>query len=74
MRVEVDNGKARMQGKIREHRERHVPYMLIVGDKDMEAGAVSVRLRTDEDLGAMPRADFVAMAARLIESHSLELK
>ncbi|MBL8165600.1 MAG: threonine--tRNA ligase, partial [Anaerolineae bacterium] len=74
MRVEVDKGKARMQGKIREHRERHVPYMLIVGDKDMEAGSVSVRLRTDEDLGAVPRADFVAMAERLIESHSLKLK
>lgn len=73
-RVEVDKGKARMQAKIREHRERHIPYMLIVGDKDMEAQTVSVRLRTDEDLGAMPRADFSALMGRVLDSHSLELK
>ncbi|MBZ0279381.1 MAG: threonine--tRNA ligase [Anaerolineae bacterium] len=73
-RVEIDKGKSRMQAKIREHRERHIPYMLIVGDKDMEAGTVSVRLRTDEDLGAMPRADFAALMGRILESHSLELQ
>jgi threonyl-tRNA synthetase len=74
MRVEVDAGKARMGGKIREHRERHIPYLLIVGDKDQQAGTVSVRLRTDEDLGAMPLADFIKHAQRVIDSQSLELK
>lgn len=74
MRVEIDKGKSRMGGKIREARERHIPFMLIVGDKDIEANAVSVRLRTDEDLGAIPLADFIAKAQGLIESHSLELK
>lgn len=74
IRVEIDTGKNRMGGKIREAREKHIPFMLIVGDKDIEAGAVSVRLRTDEDLGAMPLADFIAKAEGLIESHSLELK
>lgn len=74
MRVEVDAGKARMGGKIREHRERHIPYLLIVGDKDQQAGTVSVRLRTDEDLGAMPLADFISLAQRVIDSQSLELK
>lgn len=74
MRVEVDKGKSRMGGKIRENRERHVPYMLIVGDKDMEAKSVSVRLRTDEDLGAMPLEDFITRAKALIDNHSLELK
>jgi threonyl-tRNA synthetase len=74
IRVEIDTGKNRMGGKIRDARERHIPFMLIVGDKDIEAGAVSVRLRTDEDLGAMPLADFIAKATDLIESHSLELK
>ncbi len=39
----------------------------------MEAGTVSVRLRTDEDLGAMPTADFVDMATQIIEDQSLEL-
>ncbi len=74
IRVEIDTGKNRMGGKIREAREKHIPFMLIVGDKDIEAGGVSVRLRTDEDLGAMPLADFIAKAEGLIESHSLELK
>ncbi len=74
IRVEIDNGKSRMGGKIREAREKHIPFMLIVGDKDIEAGAVSVRLRTDEDLGAMPLADFITKAKDLIDSHSLELK
>jgi threonyl-tRNA synthetase len=73
-RVEVDKGKSRMGGKIRDARERHIPYMLIVGDKDMEAGTVSVRLRTDEDLGAMPLADFLSMAENVVKSHSLELR
>jgi len=73
IRVEIDKGKSRMGGKIREARERHVPYMLIVGDKDIEAGSVSVRLRTDEDLGAMPAADFLSRITSQIESHALEL-
>jgi threonyl-tRNA synthetase len=74
LRVEVDKGKSRMQAKIREHRDRHVPYLLILGDRDVENGTVSVRLRTDEDLGALPLADFIEMVAGLVESHSLELR
>ncbi len=74
MHVEVDAGKARMQAKIREHRERHIPYLLVMGDKDAAANTVSVRLRTDEDLGAMPLADFISMTTRLIGSLSQELK
>ncbi len=74
LRAEVDTGKARMANKIRTNRERHVPYMLIVGDRDMEAGTVSVRLRSDEDLGAMPLADFIALAAGVSESKSLALQ
>jgi threonyl-tRNA synthetase len=73
-RVEVDQGKARMGGKIAQNRERHVPYMLIVGDKDFAAGTVSVRLRTDEDLGALPLANFAALIKGKIESHALDLK
>jgi threonyl-tRNA synthetase len=74
LRVEIDKGKSRMGGKIREARERLIPYMLIVGDKDAAANAVSVRLRTDEDLGAMPLADFITMAKRLVDEHSLQLQ
>ncbi len=74
LRVEVDTSARRMQAKIREHRERYIPYMLIIGDKDVEAGTVSVRLRTDEDLGALPLADFIALATGISQSHSLELR
>ena len=74
IRVEVDKSKARMGAKIVHNRERHVPYMLIVGDKDAAAGTVSVRLRTDEDLGAIPLADFISMVTGKIESHALDLK
>jgi threonyl-tRNA synthetase len=73
LRVEVDKSKSRMQAKIREHRERHVPYMLILGDRDVEAGTVSVRLRTDEDLGAIPLAQFIDTAAHVASNKSLEL-
>ncbi len=74
IRSEVDASKNRMGGKIASARERAVPYMLIMGDKDVAAGAVSVRLRTDEDLGAMPVDQFVEMVAGVVESKSLELK
>ncbi len=74
LRVEVDAGKARMGQKIAVQREQRVPWLLIVGGRDEEAGTVSVRLRTDEDLGAMPAAEFVALAQRIVSEQTLELK
>ncbi|MBI1256196.1 MAG: threonine--tRNA ligase [Chloroflexi bacterium] len=74
MHVEVDAGKARMQAKIAANRDRQIPYMLIVGNRDAAAGNVSVRLRTDEDLGAMSVDDFAKLATGIIESKSMELK
>ncbi len=74
MRVEVDGSKSRMGAKIAVNRERQIPYLLIVGDRDAAAGNVSVRLRTDEDLGAMPVDAFVQMATGIIDSKSAELK
>lgn len=73
IRVEISKGKARMGAKIAAARERFIPWMLIMGDKDIEAGSVSVRLRTDEDLGAMPLADFVQYASGVIERKALDL-
>ncbi len=74
LRVDVDGGKQRMGAKIAQNREKMIPYLLIVGDRDAAAGNVSVRLRTDEDLGAMPVADFVSMATKVIDDKSQELK
>ena len=61
LRPEVDDRSERMQLKLRDAQERRVPVMVIVGDRDAEAGAVSVRLRTGEQLSeAVPLDVFVA--------------
>ena len=62
LRVEVDERGERMQAKIREAQLQKVPFMLVVGDKEAEAGAVSVRRRSGEDLKAMPLEAFMALA------------
>ena len=54
LRVEVDAGSERMNAKIRQAQLQKVPYMLVIGDKEQEAGAVAVRLRSGQDLGALP--------------------
>jgi threonyl-tRNA synthetase len=59
LRAEVDERSERMQAKIRDAQLHKVPYMLIAGDRDIEAGAVSVRTRSNEDLGAILVEQFV---------------
>ncbi|HEU4754942.1 MAG TPA: threonine--tRNA ligase, partial [Armatimonadota bacterium] len=61
-RVEVDGRTERMQAKIREAQLQKIPYMLIVGDKEAEAGAVAVRSRDRGDLGALPLEEFIGTA------------
>ncbi len=73
LRVEVDESSGRMQAKIRNAQLQKVPFMLVVGKREAEAGAVAVRLRTGEDLGAMPVAQFHEYASRLAESRALSL-
>ena len=60
IRVEVDARSEKIGKKIREATLGKIPYMLVVGDRDIENGTVSVRTRGGEDLGAMSRADFAA--------------
>ncbi len=59
-RVDVDGRREKMQAKIRDAQTQQVPYMLVVGDRDQQAGTVSVRERREGDLGAIPRAQFLA--------------
>ncbi len=66
LRVEVNDSSDRMQAKIRDAQLEKVPYMLVMGDREMQAGAVAVRLRNGEDLGAQPVADFIALAQSAI--------
>jgi threonyl-tRNA synthetase len=49
-----------MQAKIRNAQLQKVPYMLVMGDREVEEGAVAVRLRSGENLGPMPVSDFIA--------------
>jgi threonyl-tRNA synthetase len=67
LRVEVDDSSDRMRNKIRKAQEQKVPYMLIVGDREVESGQVSVRLRSGEDLKGKPVDEFVAMVRQAVE-------
>jgi threonyl-tRNA synthetase len=66
LRVEVDDSSERMQAKIRDAQLQKIPYMLVVGDREAEKGAVAVRLRTEEDLGPRPVEEFISMAKEAI--------
>ena len=70
IRVELDESKERMQAKIRRAQLQKVPYMLVIGGKEQEAGAVAVRLRNGEDLGAMPVDAFIARVRAEIDTHA----
>ena len=63
LRAEVDDRSERMQAKLRDAQEQKIPVMLVLGDRDQEAGAVSPRLRTGEAQQGVPLADFVAELA-----------
>ena len=67
-RVEVDYRNEKIGKKIREAQMDKVPYMLVIGDRDMENGTVSPRHRADGDLGAMSFNEFVALLTDVVES------
>ena len=60
VRVETDAGNERMNAKIRSAQMRKVPYMLVVGDREAAASSAAVRLRSGENLGAMPVSEIAA--------------
>ena len=62
LRVEVDDSGDRMQAKIRAAQLQKIPYMLIMGDREVQNDAVAVRLRNGQDLGAQPVSDFIKLA------------
>jgi threonyl-tRNA synthetase len=72
-RVEVDDRNEKMNGKIRDFANQKTPYILVFGDKEEAARAVSVRVRGKGDQGSMPLADFIAKAKALVETQSTEL-
>jgi threonyl-tRNA synthetase len=68
LRVRVDDGPDRMNAKIRKAQVQKIPYMLVVGDKEVEGGQVAVRPRSGEDLGAQSPDAFLETARRAIAS------
>jgi len=69
IRVEVDSRSDRMNAKIRDAQMEKIPYMLIVGDREIEAGAAAVRLRSGENLGAMPVDDIINRIKQEVADH-----
>ncbi|HEY8050405.1 MAG TPA: threonine--tRNA ligase [Ramlibacter sp.] len=64
LRVGLDQRNEKITYKIREHSMQKLPYILVVGDKEKAAGAVAVRARGNQDLGAMSLAAFVERIAK----------
>ena len=73
LRVEVDDGDERMQAKIRSAQLQKIPYMLVVGDREVNEESLAVRLRTNENIGSMSIERFITMVQRLVAEKSLEL-
>ena len=71
LRVDLDLRNEKITYKIREHSMQKLPYLLVVGDKEMEAGAVAVRARGGKDLGAMSLDAFVQLITSDIANKSL---
>ncbi|GHI49489.1 threonine--tRNA ligase [Streptomyces albidoflavus] len=67
LRVEVDSSSDRMQKKIRNHQKAKVPFMIIVGDEDMNAGTVSFRYRDGSQENGIPREDALAKLQDVVE-------
>jgi threonyl-tRNA synthetase len=68
MRVQVDDRSERMNLKIREAQLGKVPYMLVIGDRELDTSTVSLRLRNGEDLGSLPSSEFMSRAKSVIEA------
>jgi threonyl-tRNA synthetase len=73
LRVEVDDRNEKMNGKIRDFANQKTPYILVFGDKEEAANAVSVRTRAKGDQGSIPLADFIAKCKELVAGQSVDL-
>ncbi len=69
-RAKLDLRNEKIGFKIREHTLKRVPYLLVVGDKEMETGEIAVRTRSGEDLGTMSVEDFITKLGAEVKSRS----
>jgi threonyl-tRNA synthetase len=68
LRVDVDARGERMNAKIRDAQNQKIPYMLVIGDKEMESSQVALRLRSGENPGPVSLEDFLNKANEDIEA------
>ena len=68
IRVEVDDRNEKIGYKIREAQMQKVPYMLVIGDKEIENGSVGVRSRKDGDIGQMNQDEFIEKVKHEVET------
>jgi threonyl-tRNA synthetase len=71
LRVESNLRSEKIGAKIRDAQLQKVPFMLVLGDREMEQGLVAVRERTKGDIGVMSIEEFTTMTRRLVESRAL---
>ena len=71
LRIEVDAGNERMQAKIRNGQQQKIPYLLVVGDREVEAGSVAVRIRGGGDGGVQAVAEFREHLAGIVAERAL---
>ncbi len=73
IRVELDARNEKMNAKIREFTLQKVPFVLVMGDKEAEIEAVSVRTRGKGDEGSIALTDFITRAQKLIKTNATDL-
>jgi len=74
IRVQVDDSNERMNQKVRNAQIDKIPYMLVIGDREVAEGKVSVRLRTGEQMPAMSLEEFKSFVKNIVTTKNLALK
>jgi threonyl-tRNA synthetase len=72
IRVHLDDRNEKLPAKIRDAQLQKIPYMLVLGPKEAEAGTVSVRHRSKGDLGGRPISDLISSLKEEIDSRSIQ--
>lgn len=73
IRAEIDTSEGTMGNKIKHFRNKLMPYIIIVGDKEMESGTISLRVRTGKQINGISLDSFIKACQEMNEKHSLEL-
>lgn len=73
LRVSVDTSEGTMGNKIKSFRKKLLPYIIIVGDKEMENNTISLRVRTGKQINDISLDSFISQCKNMVENHSLNL-